>query len=639
MLFWGVPMGRVFGSVGCALVLAWGVCCSERSGGDTSAVETTVAEDSGRELRSAELSVDVVSVEVVDLRDEAIEVAVDVPSEADGAVVVEEVNLMVDTNRNGKAEPGDGDEEGEEKWSSHSGAVFIVNADDDDGDGVRDCDDEQLNGVLDAKDLAPLHIAAIPWMEKGWYGELTFDLGAEEHVRLFELEGNSWNPVDISAPVKVSEGKLRSGTVRYGLEGRHFAAELGFGGKVSVTFTLLDLDGNAVDSDSAELKVAPLILTSGHHPASEIQVAWSMPEQAGFVAELEFLIQGLTYDLKTVGEHGIALSIPIGGDIWMQDAVELGFTVLPDEPKPHVVHVALEAPRGKPLDQVGEDIFLGVDFGLADVAEPREDVYWFDWFGNLEVSSPLLHEEHYFPYGRLYTGFDPDGPDVWCMHPDVRAFLGAQEAQGPIVQVDTGWLLIGHVDEIISWIPWSGGPGCCGKGFIMLYASAAEGVELLEGLSADGHGDAVLFAGTGEEITVDEILGDELLMALNQTAQKRLDKTLKQLKEEFGLENEDIAIIPTLFEQDEQWGAYAVAMVPNMVNSLVLGKLLVAPDPHGPMIDGKDPFKEALVERLEPFSQIVEFVDNWYPYHVWNGEVHCGTNATRLPLNLEWWWM
>ena len=364
-----------------------------------------------------------------------------------------------------------------------------------------------------------------------------------------------------------------------------------------------------------------------------------MPEQAGFVAELEFLIQGLTYELKTVGEAGIPLSIPIGGDIWMQDAVELGFSVLPAEGKPHVVHMALKAPRGKPLDQVNEDIFLGVDFGLADVAEPREDGYWFDWFGNLEVSSPLLHEEYYFPYGRLYTGFDPDGPDVWCMHPDVRAFLNAQDAQGPIVQVDTGWLSIGHVDEIISWIPWSGGPGCCGKGFIMLFASAGEGVELLEGLSADGHGDAVLFAGTGDEVTVDELLGDELLIEFNQAAQERLDTTLKQLKEEFGLEDEDIATIPTLFEQDEQWGAYAVALVPNMVNSLVLGKLFIAADPHGPIINGQDPFKQALVEKLEPYSQTVEFVDNWYPYHVWNGEVHCGTNATRLPLNLEWWWM
>jgi hypothetical protein len=24
-------------------------------------------------------------------------------------------------------------------------------------------------------------------------------------------------------------------------------------------------------------------------------------------------------------------------------------------------------------------------------------------------------------------------------------------------------------------------------------------------------------------------------------------------------------------------------------------------------------------------------VDNFYPYHRWGGEVHCGTNATRRP--------
>jgi len=587
-----------------------------------------------------ELPADVVSIEVVDVPDVAPEVTVDIEHEADvGWTGEKTVNLLVDTNRNGKAEPGQADESGEEKWTTHSGAVFIVNADDDDGDGGRDCDDDKLNGASDVDDLAPLLIAPIPWMEKRWYGELLVESKSAEHVRLLELSGEDWNVVDISGPVKVSEGKLKSGIVRFGLEGRHFAGEEGFDGRVSVSFTLRDHDGNAVDSDSAQLRVSPLILTSGMNVASEIQVAYSMPEQAGFVAELEYIVQGLPYDVKTVGDLGVALKNPIGGDIWIQDAVEIGFTVLPGDPKPHVVRVALKAPRDKPLDQVGEDIFLGADFGLADVAEPREDVYWFDWFGNLEVSAPLLHDDYYYPYGKLYTGFDPADPEVMCMHPLIREFLDVQDAQGPIVQVDTGWLLIGHVDEIISWIPWSGEVGCCGKGFVMLYASPAEGVALLEKLSADGHGDAVLFEGTGVEVTVDEILGDELLLEFNQMAQTRLDATLIHLREEFGLIDEDIAFVPTLFEPDEQWGSYAVALVPNMVNSLVLGSLFVAPDPHGPIIDGVDPFKAALRERLKPYSQVVEFVDNWYPYHVWSGEVHCGTNATRLPLNLEWWWM
>lgn len=634
-------MGRASRNVVWVWALLWSLSCAGNGGMNAPEADVGHQEELLAEVAGSELPTEAVGAEMPDLADAETPDIVETTAGTDGGaeVVEKTVNLMVDTNRDGKVKAGKADEDGEDKWTTHSGAVFIVNADDDDGDGGRDCDDEKFNGDLDANDLAPLHIAPIPWMEKGWYGELTFTPPSAEHVRLFELEGKNWKVVDISNPVEVSEGKLKTGLVRFGLEGRHFTGEAGFDGKVTVTFTLRDFDGNEVDSDSAQLRVGPLMLTSGLHPASEVQVALSMTEQAAFWAELGLLLQGLPYDLKAVGDDGIPLSVPIGGDIWIQDAVELGFTVLPADGKPHVVHVALEAPRDKPLDLVGEDIFLGVDFGLADVAEPREDVYWFDWFGNLEVSSPLLHDEYYYPYGRIYTGFDPDDPEMMCMHPDIREFLAAQDAQGPIVQVDTGWLLIGHVDEIISWIPWSGELGCCGKGFVMLYASPAEGVALLEELSADGHGDAVLFEGTGKDITVDGILSDELLMEFNQMAQARLDTTLLQLRGEFGLIDEDIAFIPTLFEPDEQWKSYAVALLPNMVNSLVLGSLFVAPDPHGPIIDGVDPFKADLVERLKPYSQVVEFVDNWYPYHVWNGEVHCGTNATRLPLNLEWWWM
>jgi len=78
-----------------------------------------------------------------------------------------------------------------------------------------------------------------------------------------------------------------------------------------------------------------------------------------------------------------------------------------------------------------------------------------------------------------------------------------------------------------------------------------------------------------------------------------------------------------------------VALMPDMVNSLVLGQHFISPDPFGPLIEGKDAFKEALRDLLEPWGVMVHFVDNWYPYHSWSGEIHCGTNARRLPATVS----
>lgn len=550
------------------------------------------------------------------------------------------VNLAADTNRDGVVEFNESDDKGEHKWTSGSGPVFIVNADDDDGDGIRDWEDDVVNGPNDAADLAQLHVQKMEWVEKGAYAQLAIDQGAQ-HVRLFRLEANGWVVVDTSAPLTLSAGTLSSEVVRFGLEGRHFPGQEGFDGKLVVTLTLFDHADAPIASDTVHFRCGPLVLTSGNTPPSEIFVAWSMPEQTTFVEELAGVLAPIGYTYTTVGELGAQpLSGPIENDIWMQDAVEIGFTSLPAPGDPHLLYVGLEAPRGKPLDSFARDAFLGPDSGWLSVAEPREDSYWFDWFGNLEVTPPLLHDEAYHPYGRIYTGLDVDDPGQWCMHPDVEKFLEAQDMQGPIVHLDTGWLLIGHVDEIISWIPWSGGPGCCGKGFILLLASTAEGVQILEDAQEAGFGKDKLFVGTGEEVSIDDLLADQDLLAFNFQLQQRLDGVQAQLVEEFKLDpEEDIVTIPTLFEPDETWGEYAVALVPNMVNSLVLGKLFVSADPHGPVVNGVDLFKQVLLDKLEPFSQVVIFIDNWYPYHKWSGEVHCGTNARRVPTNLEWWLM
>jgi hypothetical protein len=40
---------------------------------------------------------------------------------------------------------------------------------------------------------------------------------------------------------------------------------------------------------------------------------------------------------------------------------------------------------------------------------------------------------------------------------------------------------------------------------------------------------------------------------------------------------------------------------------------------------------------LEALGLTVHFIDNWDPYHVCAGEVHCGTNAVRRVGTRPWW--
>jgi protein-arginine deiminase len=75
-----------------------------------------------------------------------------------------------------------------------------------------------------------------------------------------------------------------------------------------------------------------------------------------------------------------------------------------------------------------------------------------------------------------------------------------------------------------------------------------------------------------------------------------------------------------------------------MVNALVLDAThLASPDPHGPIIDGKDPFKVNVETALSAQGIEVEWVEDWDGYHRNLGEVHCGSNVFRAIPTAKWW--
>jgi protein-arginine deiminase len=217
------------------------------------------------------------------------------------------------------------------------------------------------------------------------------------------------------------------------------------------------------------------------------------------------------------------------------------------------------------------------------------------------------------------------------MHPDVLAFLEAQRVQAPVLQVDTDWLLIGHVDEELCFVPSK-----VGAPWRLVMPSTTMALDILADLSSGGQGALPVFEGKGDETTVDALLGWSDFVAYNQACQASIDGVRQVVKDGFGLSESDIIDLPALFWKGGGTQR-AIAHMPNMVNALIVGDRFIASDPFGPHVSGVDAFAQPVVDALSPLGLTVEFVDDWYPYHEWWGEVHCGTNATRDPPATPWW--
>ncbi|HVE73337.1 MAG TPA: protein-arginine deiminase family protein [Thermoanaerobaculia bacterium] len=65
--------------------------------------------------------------------------------------------------------------------------------------------------------------------------------------------------------------------------------------------------------------------------------------------------------------------------------------------------------------------------------------------GNIEVSPPHPGA----PFGMVVIGTSQERP----MDPDVRKMFGDATSLQPVIEVDTSWLAVAHVDELISFMP------------------------------------------------------------------------------------------------------------------------------------------------------------------------------------------
>jgi protein-arginine deiminase len=577
------------------------------------------------------------------------------------------VALVVDADRDGRADPASaGDRAHRDEFDTNFGASLLANLDDDDGDKIPDCVDEVVNGDDDAKDLAPITLAAWPSAPAGAVGKLTIDEPSASVVRLFKRDAaGAWTAVGGSLGACPSQGapcaqsvtevtltsdELRAG-VALGVESRrfHVSAADAWSGEVALTYSIYESEGGARFTtaelpdgiDHARMRVAPWVLFGNLSPFDTV---WSSNASAP-------LVKGVGEAAKLAGTTHRTIK-DWADDIWTQDFFQTGWTAMPGaDGAVQGMRIGNARPWGR-VDGDNKSLpivwltrsYLGPDRGVLQIYKQTWSGDTWDSHGNHDLIPPYENSAKgaKYPLGRIITGSN--------VLPETGAFYDAQRVQGPHVTVKSDWLLVGHIDEFLSYVP-----AATPRGWKLLAASPRLARQMLEKAQMAGQGSVHMFIGKeryqGEtdtlipaEISIDAALADADLMAWSQTAQAEIDAVVAQLTEEIGLAPDEIVEVPTLYE-DVAGGK--IAWGPGTVNLLAMGNVVAVPDPFGPELTGGDIFKTDLLARFGPTSQLgkdgkglgIVFVDDWDDYHINQGEVHCGTNPEAgAPFSSVRWW-
>lgn len=568
--------------------------------------------------------------------------------------VVAIADLLVDSNRDGRLTADDDIDE--DTWATTQGAVFLANVDDDDGDGDPDSNDETVNGDDDALDLARVQVAAWPDASDDAHATLSLDETALGRARLFATDGTQWTALDLGdkGVVELGADALRQGTT-YAIEGVALLDGDSWDGRVALTLDVYERasngdgdGGESMTTDGVVLRQAPIVIPWNAAPTRTLFVS----DVGGSDSQrIQDAVQDGADDVGVESHviNGFKEAYLVDGympDQWTQDFFEIGATYLPGEDGLHRMGIGI---RLKPPSESGLFVDLGLfgpDFGAAyrfsDDYDAFTDGSSLDYGGNLEVLPP--HDG--YPVGRLLVG------STASRHIDetYEAFLEAQYAQTPILKANTEWLIVGHTDEVVTFVP----DATSTRGWKVVLHAPREAWQMLVDLVEQdaANADLVLFAEQqwvdftkntefDAEIRIGDVLKDPDLAAAQDEAQGHADELRDLLVNEAGLSDEDFVELPALWETfpfAPDGGLRFVAYTPGVVNLLAFQDVVLVPAPFGPVVKGEDLLERAVRDRLEPLGLEVRFVDVWDLYHRLMGEVHCGTNVDRaLPDGAAWW--
>lgn len=473
------------------------------------------------------------------------------------------VTILADTNRDGQI--NDLDVDAKRTWTNERGALFLANVADTDGRcskslvappwGQNDnntefnpeieryldeCHDATDNVLRNPKYLAPLRTLSIC---KGLDDDATATVHVKDEIaagksRVFvkESDGN-WKYV--SANHTFTAQDVKKG-LELGIDARDVRRPT-WDGIVQVHFTVHSAGATA--SDFVTLRVAPVLT---HHHAQLAKKAFTTAalwnnSQVSFVSNFQ----------KNVARAGIDEPVFLftGDDVWTQDFFEPGYTSIPGPNGPLILRVMIRSVQS--FRESGREIFTKLRSSNVGAVQHLGDGESIDSTGNLETVPPHTFRGVSYPAGRIIMG------SLKTKKPLMLAFLEAQETQRPI-ELDTDWLVVGHVDEFLQFLPADNE-----RGWVLMADDPIAGLQIIEKVAESHASEKAVsrprFPGEPEELCLPEDVVSDVLKLQNITevthyVAERIQHNIDILKRETGLEDKDIFRIPALFHSDYTGG-------------------------------------------------------------------------------------
>ena len=515
------------------------------------------------------------------------------------------------------------------------GLATVPNIDDDNDNGTPDWMDSEADGLSSEEDdLASFIVPASIWIGLASGDSYVLNLNGE--VRNFRV----WHDGEIILG-EVEGDNPDTWTVPQSDEDLEFVVEARR--MLGQSWLALERmrDGESTANDWTFITTSPLIL---NHHLQQTEHVWVVDIPASGSTELQRFYNN-EHMVDTFADVLGDQFTPVpgnqyGGDVWIQDEIQLAWMNSPTSR----IDLVIDSIRDRGLDDFPEDVIVGdgTDVGPGVVNETWGDPFQAnstDSFGNLEISPPVTVDGVEYPLGRIYFGGTEN------RHPtrELTDFLASQRIQKPFMP-DTSWLCVGHIDEVTSVVP----DPSSDIGFKFVLADVPTAYEILE--AQDGSTPLPRYAPPPNQYghgmaTIGAIVNNNALRMENEEIQEDiLDPMREQFKAELGITDDDILLMPSLFESVPSCGGDA-ALIPGMVNLIVTNRGeqtdIFLSDPFtrdsGDPTEGQDedPVIAHVIEMM-PDTVDLHFVDNWAVYHQQLGEVHCGTNMTRTPA-ADWW--
>ncbi len=565
--------------------------------------------------------------------------------------------IHLDADRDGKVDDAT---DALDVWTpgkGKKGAIILVNNDDDDGKKDVDNGDQKVNSDDDKSDLAPLVIRRTPKdlsFPAGYKGYLRV---SQEEIRIFDKKAAAGKEIIGPAPGPGKEYEFPDLTFEeliYGMEATQYPSRT-FNGLIKLEVEVKDPKGASVCLHKAVVRVAPWVMPNHLDQSEEVYVV-DTGDNAQFITDLEAgVARGGSPPLKKAG-----WSDPLEVDRWMQDVMEIGYGSMPREEHPSdklkwhthaVIRTANSRYDSDFLGKYPKESLLGKNYGYIELVTPIAGSS-LNSYGNLECSPPVKVGTKEYKLGRIVYGAPGATSGHRPMETTITRFLEAQKVQEPF-SIDTGWLIVGHVDEVLSFCP---DPSAANK-FKLVFASPRAAVDILETLKRTGQGTAPMFQGIWEypggahpalrvrrsiyrHRTVEDFLADTAFVNVQTTVQSTINTIEDIVTRNLGVDKADIIRLPVLFQEDS--GEY-IAYTAGVANMLVVTRAnktacLCIPKPFGPVVGGACQFEAETERLLKPTGNDVQFVDDFVTYHQLQGEVHCGTNTKRKPPIDRFWW-